>query len=114
MLRKIGNCRFPICISPAEATRLLSCWYAITDDPALNLASGDPALKEYFEIVSRNVSRARVRSTLEQSRGRAGSENEPRDSKRSILNEPSGNELLPQVSDESLLAQHSYPVLDPR
>ena len=63
-----GNCRLPICIGPAVATQLFSCWNAITDlriqKNGWAMASSDLALKEYFEIVSRNVHRARVRSTL--------------------------------------------------
>ena len=73
--------------------------------PLRALAPDDPAPKEYFEIVSRNVYRARVRRlTPEQFRGRTGSENEPRDSRRDFLFAPSGDELLPQVSGESLSA----------
>ena len=77
------------------------------------LASGDPALNEYIDIVSRNVNRARVRLTIEQRGGHAGSENEPRKFKANFINEPSDVELPPEVSEEFLLAQHSFPVLGP-
>ena len=60
LFRAIGVCRLPISIGPALANQLLSRWAA---------TSSDPAVKEYFEIVSRNVHRARVRLTMEKYRG---------------------------------------------
>ena len=59
--------------------------------------SDDPALKEYFAIAPRNVSRARIRPTVEKYPGRMGPDREPRDAAMYLNNEPSGNELLPLV-----------------
>ena len=57
--RKMGGCRLPMNIRPAVASRLFSCWNAITElriaKNGWALASDEPALKEFFEIVSRNV-----------------------------------------------------------
>ena len=118
LFHKIGDCRLPICAGPTEATRLFSCWNAITDlriaKNGWALASDDPASKERFEIAPRNVNRARVGLTLERFRGDAGSDNEPRVAERNIFYGPSDNKLLQQVSDESLLAQHCIPVLGPK
>ena len=63
------------------------------------LASGDPAMNEYLDIVSRNVNCARVRLAIGQCCGRAGSENEPRKFKANFINEPSDDELPPVVSE---------------
>ena len=76
---------------------MFTCWNAITDlriaKNGTALAPGDPALKENSRIVSRNANRARVRLAVEQFPGHAGSEDEPRDSERYIINEPPGDEL---------------------
>ena len=115
--REIGDCRFPRRFGPAAAARLFSFSNATTDlRVAKNgwaLASDEPALKEPYVIVSRNVHRARVRLTLEQFRRHMGSENEPRDSEGIIGSGPSDDEPPTPISEEFLLAQHSFPVLDP-
>ena len=75
--------------------------------------SPDPALEEYFEIVSRNAHRARVRLTLEKYRGQMGWDTAPKDADGNIINDPSDDELPPKVSDGLLLAQDSFSVLEP-
>ena len=74
------------------ATQLLSCWGAITDirrqGNGWTTASSDPALKEYFEIVSRNVHRARVRLTLEKYRGQLGWDTTPKGADGNIITDP--------------------------
>ena len=69
--------------------------------------------KEYFGVVSRNVTRARVRLGPERGRAHAGSEDVLRDQKGSIIAEPSDGELIPQVPYDVLLPQRSLPVLGP-
>ena len=95
---------------------MFSCWNSISDRRIAQKGrapdSNDPTLTEYFEIVSRNVYRARVRLALEKYRGLMVSEGEPRDAAGNIINEPSDDELLPQVSEECLRAQQPLPVLD--
>ena len=53
------------------------------------MESPDAPRKEYFEVVSRNVSRARVRLSLEKARANAGEEDLPRDHEGNIIAEPS-------------------------
>ena len=117
LFREIGGCRLPICISPTAATQLFPCWRAITDlRIEINgwaLSSSDPALMEYFETVSRNVCRARVRSTLGKYRGHVGCCAEPRDDEGDINNDFSYDELPPNEPDDLLVAQDSSPALDP-
>ena len=117
LFRKISDCRLQICIGPAVAPQLFAFRNSTTDlRSAKNgwaLTSNDPASTEYFEIVSRNVRRARVRLPLEKYRGQLGLESEPRDFAGNVTNEPSDDALLLQVSEGSLLTQRSFPVLDP-
>ena len=116
--RKIGDCRLPFCVGAKVALQLFACSNSIADlRIAKNnwpLASDDPGLGEFSEVVSRNVHRARIRLTLEKYRAQNGSESEPRGAVGNIMNEPSGDELSLWVSQKSLLAQHSAPVLDPK
>ena len=117
LFHEIGDCRLPICIGPAVATQLFSFWNAITalriQKNGWAMASSDPALEEHFEIASRNVRRARVRSSLEKYRGQIGWDTISRDASRDVFNEPSDDKLPPNVSDDLLLAQDPSPVLDP-
>ena len=76
------------------------------------MASTDPALKKFFEIVSRNVRRARVRLTLEKYRGQIGWGATPEDAEGNIINDPSDGEVPLIVSDGLLLAKESLLVLD--
>ena len=83
LVHKIGACRFPTNIGPSLASRLFASWNVLTD---LRIdihewapASNDPALKEYFEVIPRNVTRARVHLRLEKFRRRLGPDDLPRD-----------------------------------
>ena len=109
LFREIGDCRLPICISRTVAAQLFSRWNAISglriQKNGWALSSSDPALREYFEIVSRNVRRARARRTLEQIRDQMG--------RGADLNDPSDAELPPNVSGDLLLAQDSSPAFGP-
>ena len=100
------------------ATQLFACWSAISDlriaKKGWAFASGDPALMEYFEIVSRNVHRACVRLTIEKYRGRMGAETAPRDSAGNIIHDPSDDEPPPSIPKDTFLAQESFPALDPK
>ena len=116
--RKIGDCRLPISIGPAVASQLFARWNAISDlrieKNGWTLASDDSALKEHSGIVSRNVNRARVRLALEKYRGAMGSDSAPRDPAGNVINDPSDDEPPPVIPDDVLLAQTSFPVLDPK
>ena len=61
---KIGDCRFPLSVGPTMAAQIFDNWNNLTD---LRLArhqsamkSQDEARKEFLEVVSCNVTRARV------------------------------------------------------
>ena len=96
LFRKIGDCRSPIQSGPMVAPLLFACWTTITDlrieKPEWVFASDDPGLRQYFEIASRNVSRARMRLTLEESRRQTGSDYLPQDERaRLSMNHPMAN-----------------------
>ena len=65
LFRKIGDCRLPIKIGPAVAPQFFASWDTLTDlrieKHRWVLASDGRALMEHFEIVTRYVSRARIR-----------------------------------------------------
>ena len=75
------------------------------------LVSGDPTLKEYFEIAPRNVSRARICLTIGEYRGQMGSESAPQYAAGDTVNDPFDDEVLPLVPEELLSPQQSCPVL---
>ena len=65
LFRKFGGCRLPINIGPAIVPHLFADRGVLTDSQNFStntwaLESTDAACKQYFEVVSRNVSRARV------------------------------------------------------
>ena len=100
------------------APQLFACRNAISDlriaKNGWALVSDDPLLKEYFDIVSRNVRRARVRLTLDNYRGQMGSGTAPRDPAGDIINDPSDDGLPPIAPDEISPAQESFPALGPK
>ena len=63
-------------------------------------------------MVSRNVTRARVRLSSEQSRAHVGADDLPRDSVGNIIAEPS-SDLISQVSEDALPSQTPFPALGP-
>ena len=69
--------------------------------------------KEFRDVASRGVNRARVRPGLEQPRARVGPEEVIRGQDGNFFAEPSGDELVPPVSHATLSANASFPVLDP-
>ena len=113
----IGSCRLPVNIGPTLASELFSGWNVLTDlrldAHEWVLASNDPAVKEYFGVVSRNVARARVRSVLGKPRRQLGPDELPCDAEGNVITEPSDDEMLPPVSEERLLSQTPLPVLGP-
>ena len=112
LFRRIGVCRLPFRIGPKVApfrivphrTQFFACWSSITD---LRIAQNG-------WVLTSDVNRARVRLTPERYRGQMGSECEPRNSAGCFLHDPSDDESLPQVSEESLLTQLSCPELGPK
>ena len=100
------------------ASQLFASWTSVADlRVAKNnwpLASDNPALTEYFEIAPRNVRRARIRLTIEKSRGHMGPDSEPRNAAGNLTNKPSDDELPPVAPEELLLAQQTSSVLGPR
>ena len=77
------------------------------------VASKDPDLKEYSEVVSRNIHRARVRLSSQKPRRRLGPEELPRDAEGNGVPEPSDDHMLLPVSEKMLLTQTPLPVLGP-
>ena len=77
------------------------------------MKSHDDARKEFFAVFSRDVTRARVRSSLAKARAHAGSEDELRDQDGYIIAELSDDGLIPQVSYDAILTQTSFLVLGP-
>ena len=117
LFHNIGDCRLPICIGPTVAPQLFACWRTISDlrieKNRWSVASDDPAFQEFFEIASRNVSRARSRVTIERRRGQMDPESAPQDAVGNIVNEQSDDELLPLVPEELLPPKRPCPVLGP-
>ena len=112
----MGDCRLPINIGPSMAPQLFAGWSTL---PELRIAtrkwalgSDDVALKEFFEVVSRNVTRARVRLSSEKSRIQVGADDLPRHVDGNVIAELSGDELIPQASEDTLPTQISFPILD--
>ena len=99
------------------ASQLFARWNAITDlrieKHKWVLASGDPALKEYFGSVSRSVSRARIRLTIENSRWQVGSNGLPQDRGGNIINGPSDDKLLPLAQEASPLPRRPLSLIGP-
>ena len=118
LLHEIGGCRLPFCVGPTAASQLFACWETVTDSQIGRqkwaLTSDDPSLKEFFEIIPRNVSHARIRLTNETFRRQMGSENLPQEEEGHIINEPPNDKLLPLKPEELLLPQRPFLALGPK
>ena len=69
--------------------------------------------QELIEAVSRKVSRARVRLSLETARALAGEHEMPRDHDGNVITDPSDDEQIPLVSRDTLPFKTCFPELDP-
>lgn len=69
--------------------------------------------EELVEAVQENINRGRVRLALEQARSQVGSDEATRDLDGNIISYPSDDELIPPVSQDTVLAQTSCPEMDP-
>lgn len=78
LFREIGDYRFPLNSDPTVASQFFGNWCILTDLRIPNnkwpMESTDVARREYFEVAPRNVSRARVRLSLEKPRTHSGGE----------------------------------------
>ena len=88
---KIGGRRIPINTGPATASQRFANRSVLTH---LRISSHKWAV-EYFDAVSRNVTRVRVRLSLEQSGVHVGADDLQFDSKGNIIAEPPDDKLRP-------------------
>ena len=75
--------------------------------------SPHPKRREQYEVVTRNVDRARKRLASDQARRWAGNDSDIRGEEGNIAHASSHDELIPPVSNETLVAHSLFPALDP-
>ena len=117
LLYNFGDCRLPLSIGPAVATRLFEMRSIASGRRVAtnqrSMKSQGSGCRELCQAVRRNVSRARVRLALEQARSHVGADEEIRDRDGNIFLGPSANESIPPVSHEAMSAETSFSTLDP-
>ena len=74
-----GDCRLLLSVGTAAAAHAFEMWNIVTDRRISTnqwpMGTQDEERKEFFDVASRNATRARVRSVLEQARAQAGPKN---------------------------------------
>ena len=117
VFHRIEDCRRRVNLGPMMASQMFANWNVLTDLRIAThkwaLASKDVATKEYFGCGSRDVTRARVRSSLEKSRTQAGADDLPRNADGDVSAETSDDDWIPQVPEDTLLTQTSCPITAP-
>ena len=75
--------------------------------------SEDEARREFFDVASRDVARAQIRLILGKTHDQSSATELPHDHDWGLLTSPSDDEPIPQVSDDALRTQLSFPFLGP-
>ena len=117
LFRKIGDYRLPRSVGPTAVSQPFEMLNIVTDRRIAKnrWTSGAPYVdcEEFLEAASRNVNKTRDRMGSKQARAQEGSDAVIRVLDGNVVAEPSGDEFLPTVSNDALLADAACTALDP-